>query len=241
MKWIVLRTGKRKASENMALDAALLQDVGQVQLPILHLYEWEEDSATYGHFVTPSDFLNGESVEKLGLDLAKRPTGGGIVFHLSDLAFSVLVPAGHPSFSLNPLENYAFVNRHVIWAIEQFLNKNRLKPTLLPEEPLPLDGNCANFCMAKPTKYDVMLEGKKVGGAAQRKTRDGYLHQGSIALGMLSDEYLSTLLKPGTRVLEGMKQNSYSLLGKDWDLQTLSVARETLSSLLEQAFTGSLS
>ena len=33
---------------------------------------------------------------------------------------------------------------------------------------------------ARPTKYDVILHGKKIAGAAQRKKKQGYLHQGSI-------------------------------------------------------------
>jgi lipoate-protein ligase A len=36
--------------------------------------------------------------------------------------------------------------------------------------------------MARPTKYDVMLQGRKIAGAAQRKTKAGFLHQGTIAL-----------------------------------------------------------
>ncbi len=220
--------------ENMLLDEALLQDLSLISVPILHFYEWEKPSATYGYFLDPSQFLNMETVEKTGLELARRPTGGGIVFHQCDLAFSVLIPACHPSFSLNPLDNYAFVHRHVIWAIEQFLKIE--SPTLLPQEEEPLDLACRHFCMAKPTKYDVMIGGRKVGGAAQRKTRHGYLHQGSIAVGLLSDVYLQDILKPATKVLEGMKRHSLSLLGDTWTPLQLEEARNELSRLLQQAF-----
>lgn len=235
MEWIVLHTGKRSASENMALDSALLEDLKHETSPILHFYEWEADAATYGYFTAPFQFLNEESVKQVGLSLAKRPTGGGIVFHNCDLAFSVLVPASHPKFSLNPLDNYSFVNQRVIWAIDQFLKTTQA--ALLAEEPIPLDSNCRQFCMAKPTKYDVMIQGRKVGGAAQRKTRDGYLHQGSISLGTLPDEYWMRILKPGTRVLDGIKKNSFPLLGEKWDALALANARQTLIGLLEKAFT----
>ena len=36
--------------------------------------------------------------------------------------------------------------------------------------------------MAKPTPFDLVIEGKKVGGAAQRRTRKGLLHQGSLSV-----------------------------------------------------------
>lgn len=234
MSWKYIDTGKRSAVENMELDAALLSDLKEEKSPILHLYDWEKDAATYGHFIDPENFLNMEGVKKHQLDLAKRPTGGGIVFHNCDLAFSVLVPATYTWFSPNPLDNYAFVNNRVIWAIEQII---QTPAQLLPEEPAPLDEHCSSFCMAKPTKYDVMIQGKKIGGAAQRKTRDGYLHQGSISIGFLPESYLHAVLAGGTQVLEGMRQNSFALLGSEWTPKQLEEARTELRALLQKAFT----
>jgi len=233
MSWKVINTGARSASENMELDAALLTDLEWSTDPILHLYDWDQDAATFGHFINPQKFLTMEAVDRLGLDLAKRPTGGGIVFHLCDLAFSVLIPASHPSFSINPLDNYAFINNQVIEAITRLMPQ---MPALLSDEPKPLDDHCKHFCMAKPTKYDVMVGGLKVGGAAQRKTAHGYLHQGSISLGVLSDNYLRDVLASDTLVLEGMRKNSFSLLGESWTKKELSEMRKELSALLEQTF-----
>jgi lipoate---protein ligase len=233
MGWKILETGPRAASANMELDAALLLDLKDEKDSILHLYEWETDAATYGHFIDPENFLNMAAVKKKQLDLARRPTGGGIVFHNCDLAFSVLVPATCNSFSPNPLDNYAFVNNKVIWAIEQLIET---PAHLLPVEPTPLDVHCRSFCMAKPTKYDVMIQGKKIGGAAQRKTRYGFLHQGSISIGFLPESYLQEVLAQGTQVLEGMRQNSFALLGSKWSLKELEEARAHLKDLLKRAF-----
>jgi lipoate---protein ligase len=233
MVWRIIETGKRKAAENMALDAALLEDLVEEKEPILHLYDWVNDAATYGHFIDPEKFLNLEGVERLGLDLAKRPTGGGITFHNCDLAFSILIPSTHAFFSQNPLENYAFVNERVMWAIGRM---KELPAQLLTEESEPLDEHCSRFCMANPTKYDVLIQGKKVGGAAQRKTRHGFLHQGSISLGMLPEKYLRQVLAPQTHVLEAMRQNSFALLGDEWTPQDLEEARRILKQYLKEAF-----
>ncbi len=233
MDWNILDTGSRSAAANMELDAALLFDLQEEKEGILHLYDWDHDAATYGHFIDPENFLNMEGVRKYHLDLAKRPTGGGIIFHNCDLAFSVLVPATSPWFSSNPLDNYAFINNRVIWAIQKMIGK---PAELLPEEPIPLDQQCRSFCMAKPTKYDVMIQGKKIGGAAQRKTRDGFLHQGSIAMGFLPESFLVEVLAGGSQVLEGMKQNSFTLLGSGWNEEQLKKARQELRQLLMQAF-----
>ncbi len=233
MGWKYLDTGKRSAAANMELDAALLWDLKDEKDALLHLYDWDGDAATYGHFIDPTHFLNMEGARRHKLDLAKRPTGGGIVFHNCDLAFSILVPASSSWFSSNPLDNYAFVNSRVIWAISEMID---VPAALLPEEPVPMDEFCRNFCMAKPTKYDVMIHGKKIGGAAQRKTRHGFLHQGSISIGFLPELYLGEVLAGGTQVLEAMRQNSYTLLGSSWTGKALEEARQQLRSLLQKAF-----
>ena len=104
---------------------------------------------------------------------------------------------------------------------------------LLPQEPTPLDKASKSFCMAKPTKYDVMLDGKKVGGAAQRRTQHGYLHQGSIFLKPVPEEFLEQVLLPSTRVLEGMQQNSYPLLKEGESIQA---AKERIQNRLIEVF-----
>src|SRR5262245_13891861 len=101
MQWDIIETSLAPASEIMDKDARLLEDLSAHRRPILHFYQWERDSATYGYFTNPGNYLNLSRAEKRGLALAKRPTGGGIVFHVWDLAFSVLVPANCTFFSNN--------------------------------------------------------------------------------------------------------------------------------------------
>src|ERR1700693_5336560 len=107
MHWKILDTGTRSAEENMQIDARLLEELEDTA--ILHFYDWESPSATYGYFLDPKDFIDLEHAKKRGLDLGRRSTGGGIVFHIWDMAFSVLVPSKASVFSENTLENYFFI------------------------------------------------------------------------------------------------------------------------------------
>lgn len=231
MNWKVLDTGVGTASENMEFDAALLDSLEENSDPILHLYDWKGDSATFGYFIEPTEFLNMDGVAKRGLTLAKRPTGGGIVFHVWDLAFSVLVPAKCERFSSNTLENYQRVNLSVLSAVREFL-QNKKEPSLTPVDLSSLDESSRKFCMARPTKYDVVLEGRKIAGAAQRKRKEGFLHQGTIALMMPPMDYLEDVLKGGTKVKEAMFSRTMPLLGKDATLKELQEARQHLKELL---------
>ncbi len=159
MGWKLLDTGVRRAAANMELDAALLSDLKEERDAILHLYDWEQDAATFGHFIDPENFLKMSGIKKCHLDLARRPTGGGIIFHNCDLAFSILVPAACPWFSQNPLDNYAFVNNRVVWAIEMMIGA---PAELLGTEPLPSIPIVAAFVWPNRRSMMWFYKGKKL-------------------------------------------------------------------------------
>lgn len=233
MKWQVLKTAPTSAVANMAFDTALLRLLKPPSEPVIHHYEWAQNALTFGYFVDPSKYLRPLGLSTHRYQVARRPTGGGIIFHTYDLAFSVLLPSGHPKYSQNTLETYALINGAVLQAIGRFKG-NDVPTTLLTSEPKLLNVPSKQFCMAHPTKYDVMWQGQKVGGSAQRRTKNGLLHQGSICLGMVPEDVLSSILLVGRDVITDMKANSYPLLGLDPTSGELEDARCQLRALLAE-------
>ena len=65
--------------------------------------------------------------------------------------------------------------------------------------------------MASPTQYDLLLDGIKIGGAAQRKTKDGFVHQASLFLCSPPWEKMRNCLQNGTLLVEAMQAASSSL------------------------------
>lgn len=229
MAWNIIDSGCSSAAENMEMDFQLLEKLPHLSAPLLHLYEWEGAAATYGYFVKPENYLQMGGVAERSLTLAKRPTGGGIIFHLTDYAFSALVPASYIHYSTNTLENYSFINGIVARVLEKFIGSScGIK---LLEGSCSAGGHASHFCMAKPTIYDVMLKDYKIGGAAQRRTKAGFLHQGSITLALPSEEFLQAVLLPGSAVLEAMRQNSCSLIDQV-SAGEIAKARAALKALL---------
>lgn len=157
----------------MQKDHDLLESL---QEPILHFYEWKNPSITCGYFIKPEKYFSLEALQKEGIDLAKRPTGGGCVFHLWDLAFSLLIPHDHKLCYSKPLLNYAWVNEMVLNACMELF----FKEMALQKEDHQNNDLLKDFCMAHPTHYDVVYGQKKIAGAAQRKTKKGFLHQGTV-------------------------------------------------------------
>lgn len=210
----IVKTENEEAQNIMQKDVFLLDNLKNE--PILHLYSWRNPSLTYGYFIDIQKFMDINKAKVKNLSLAKRPTGGGIVFHLWDLAFSFLMPESNKNFFINPLENYKFVNSIVLEATAKFLQtssfllekeelSNNDDKLNVNEKEIPL-----NFCMAKPTKYDVIHLGKKIVGAAQRKKKNGYLHQGTISLIAPDIEFLNEVLID-KNVAKTIFDNSYCL------------------------------
>lgn len=212
------------AQDVMDLDKKMLDELSVESLPILHLYEWKNPSITYGHFINPEKYLKMENLKKFDMDIARRPTGGGVVFHLWDMAFSFLMPSNHKKFSLNTLDNYFFVNRAVLSAVKKKLGSDDCFSNF---SDLALFDNCQtkntesdihqNFCMARPTKYDVIIKGKKLAGAAQRRTKKGYLHQGTISLVLPDLDILDQLLLDKNTIFF-MNLNTFSLFKQGFKL-----------------------
>ena len=90
--------------------------------------------------------------------------------------------------------------------------------------------------MAKATKYDVMIEGKKIGGAAQRRKKQGFLHQGTISIAAMPKQFLNKILLPDSGVLAAMVENTYTLLGDHWTQEELEKTRLEIKKYLIQSF-----
>lgn len=232
----ILDTKVASAEDNMRLDTKLLEELDPKGSPILHFYDWSGPSATFGHFIAPAKHLNLQKAQWHHLALARRPTGGGIIFHIWDFAFSFLMPAEHSHFSLSTLDNYRFVNEIVLEVMRHFFSLQGPVGLYLDEQK-----GVSNFCMAKPTQYDVVYQGMKIAGAAQRKTKRGYLHQGSISLAYPQVELLKELLLSEEAIIQAMTQYSFAPLGRQWDAAKLKATRKAIQERLSHQFKERLS
>jgi lipoate-protein ligase A len=71
-------------------------------------------------------------------------------------------------------ESYCHIHRGVQAALKACGIVSELTPTAHEVE--------SDACFAKPVKFDIISDAGKLSGAAQRRTREGLLHQGSILL-----------------------------------------------------------
>jgi lipoate-protein ligase A len=162
--WRLLEHGAASPARNMAVDEALLREV---RAPVLRLYGWDVPAVSLGYFQPVTLVPEGRT-------FVRRYTGGGLVDHAHDVTYTVVLPRAHPWMELSAPESYEQIHLGVQAALAAGGITSELTPTASTAE--------SEACFQKPVRFDIVAADAKLSGAAQRRTREGLLHQGSILL-----------------------------------------------------------
>jgi lipoate-protein ligase A len=136
--------------------------------PVLRFYGWTEPAASFGYFQRYAD------VERMTAlrPLVRRPTGGGLVPHDADWTYSLAFPPGDGWYALKAIESYRRVHEWIHAAFASLGVATDVASACLKAQ--------AGQCFQGHEKFDLLWRGRKIAGAAQRRTRDGLLIQGSV-------------------------------------------------------------
>ena len=148
----------------MAIDESLLREIRE---PVLRLYGWDVPAVSLGYF-------QHAALVPEGRPFIRRYTGGGLVDHAHDVTYTVVLPRAHEWMELSAPESYCRIHLGVQAALTACSIVSELTPTASTAE--------SEACFQKPVRFDIVAGEGKLSGAAQRRTREGLLHQGSILL-----------------------------------------------------------
>jgi lipoyl(octanoyl) transferase len=169
----------RSAAMNMAVDEALLE---YAAIPLIRFYRWQSPALSFGYFGRFTDVASYQCER----DLVRRWTGGGIVFHGEDLTYSLVIPTSDTAFAESSTSIYEKIHQALCDALSEIGQRAVVGGVV---DPGPGSATVATLtgisdagysCFANPVRADVMFDGRKIAGAAQRRTRRGLLQQGSI-------------------------------------------------------------
>jgi lipoate-protein ligase A len=173
-KWLLVLDGAYSPYMNMAIDELLLEKSCSIKKPILRFYSWDRPSVSIGYIQKYA------AAPQKEYNIVRRPTGGGIVFHDVDLTYTVEIPKGHRIEKLDRTESYHVFHRAIIKSLYELgINSSLVNYETKHKDRMTMQ------CFVAPTKYDIVLDDElssKAAGAAQRRTKYGILHQGSIVL-----------------------------------------------------------
>jgi lipoate-protein ligase A len=181
--WRLLRLETHNAFMNMAIDEAILASRIENRVPnTVRFYLWKPSAVSIGKFQDVENEVHLENCRKLGVDVVRRITGGGTVYHDAEDEITYSVIASKEDLATEDIvEVYSKIYRGLIEALEILgvtadFNEGNVKA-------------CPN----------LTVEGKKISGSAQCHKKSVVLQHGTLLLDIDLERMFTLLRVPWAR------------------------------------------
>jgi lipoate---protein ligase len=164
--WRILKIETHNAAMNMAIDEAVLLSRVAKKVPnTLRFYLWEPSAVSVGRFQKPEVEVNLANCQRLGVDVVRRISGGGTVYHdcQGELTYSVVAKTEDLG-----AKDITEVYTSIYHAITQALGMFGIVTDYSPGDAK----NCPN----------LTVRGKKISGSAQANKGGVVLQHGTLLL-----------------------------------------------------------
>jgi lipoate-protein ligase A len=190
----LLQTGRRDCRYNMGLDEALLESVARGAPPVVRFYGWQPAAVSVGYFQGIEEEVDTRACRGRGVDVVRRITGGGAVFHHAELTYSVVFPASHPLAGASLQESYRVLCAGVV-------------------RGLALLGLAARFVPVNDIVVSDTAGGggggeRKISGSAQTRRMQTVLHHGTVLLDLDADLMFSLLRAPAEKTRDRLVRDA---------------------------------
>ena len=179
--WELIIDGAIDGKSNMAIDSALFEEVASSSTPrtIMRFYGWSRPTLSLGRNQKIEKAVDINYCAAHGIDVVHRPTGGRAVLHDDELTYAV-ISNDSSYFGDTIYGNYKAVSQ----ALCRGYNAMGVPAVLAPDtKKVSGFANGADLpCFMSPSRYELMVEGRKVVGSAQRRVRDTFLQHGSMPI-----------------------------------------------------------
>jgi lipoate-protein ligase A len=156
---------------NMSADEALLESAAR-GVSSLRFYTWTEPTLSLGYFQHASDREADANLARLAW--VRRSTGGAAIVHHHELTYALALPSGKEWSSA---EHWICRFHHIVQRVLADRGVRSHAVVCGEEQKLgPV------VCFLHQTPGDLLINGSKVAGSAQRKMRGALLQHGSILL-----------------------------------------------------------
>jgi lipoyl(octanoyl) transferase len=164
------------AAENMAVDFLMLKRYPRAEAARFRHYEWRGPAFTFG-YSQKWEFVRAEIPAEVR-DISRRATGGGVVDHTDDWTFALVIPRAHALWDARASESYRAVHE----CLADALAAQSVPAVVNTAARLDKGGFPAGVCFQQAELFDVVnaASGAKIAGAAQKRTGQGMLLQGSV-------------------------------------------------------------
>lgn len=158
----------------MAVDEVLAQRAAAQQQCHLRIYGWLEPTVSLGYFQKLAD--RKAHLPSIDCPLVRRPSGGGAIVHDREITYALAVPR------LSGGGDQRDLYRRVHQGVVGLLARLGVHASIFPPDPDDEAVHSPFLCFQRRVEGDVLLDGCKVVGSAQRRFRGAVLQHGSILL-----------------------------------------------------------
>ena len=181
--WRVLVTEPLDGATNMAVDEALLRTrIDQSGGPTVRFYGWRPATVSLGYAQPLDEAVDRATCHALGIGLVRRPTGGSAILHEppdAEVTYSVVAREGDFPGADDVLETYRILSEGLAAGLARFGVRAQLTPLVRSRR---VETASPAFCFRRAGAYELVVEGRKLVGSAQRRQRRAFLQHGSVLL-----------------------------------------------------------
>lgn len=160
MKWRLLPLRIDDAFTSMAMDEALLRLNAEGKSPnTVRFWRWLPSTVSIGCFQSVEREVDIEVAKRYGVNIVRRITGGGAVFHDHDGELTYSVVCKQSDVPDNIIESYHLICGGLVCGFEQLGLRAEFKPV-----------------------NDVQINGKKISGSAQTRRWGSVLQHGTVLI-----------------------------------------------------------
>ncbi len=181
MAWELIIDGALDGAANMAVDDALLDEVQRSPgaRTVVRFYGWRRPTISLGRNQKIENAVDVDYCRANGIDIVHRPTGGRAVLHDDELTYAV-ISNDSSYFGDTIYGNYRRVSEALCLGYNDLGIAAILAPdTRKPDVP---DNGIDPPCFLSPSRYELMVDGRKIVGSAQRRVRRSFLQHGSMPI-----------------------------------------------------------
>ena len=170
---------ENSGSWNLAVDDMLLESISTPHSGILRFYQWDPATLSLGYFQSSGQRESHQPSAQL--NYLRRGTGGGAVIHDHELTYILIFPTD--SLPVNQISSvYVLVHQCLIEALHMLGAEDVIIASQAVQNPTPH----AFLCFQRRNPGDVIIQGHKIAGSAQRRRHNHVLQHGSVLLGQSS-------------------------------------------------------
>jgi lipoate-protein ligase A len=181
--WRYIDSGPNIGAYNMAIDEELLAraQAGEA-MPVLRFYAWRPPAVSLGRFQKIETAVNAEVCKERGIDIVRRITGGRAVLHHRELTYSIISRTDNPLFPPDVRGTYKVIAAGLLSGLKnlgihaEMVSRSNRHAALVKKDIRDPS------CFSSPSWYEIIVNGKKIIGSAQRRVTGAFLQHGSILI-----------------------------------------------------------